>query len=108
MESTSPFKAHAKRAITASENYLNNGHAWQVFAMIPVGIALLVVTGLAGRIIASAVAQDPGSKGAIIVNGIPLSGSGVVVGIIAVGFIGAFLGFALYFVASFIYYWFKT
>ena len=27
---------------------------------------------------------------------------------IAVGFIGAFLGFALYFVASFIYYWFKT
>ena len=61
-----------------------------------------------GRIIASAVAQDTGNRGAVIVNGLPLSGSGVVVGIVAVGFIGAFLGFILYFVCSFIYWWFKT
>lgn len=108
MKSTSPFKAHAKRAVAASENYLNNGHAWQAFAAIPVGIALLLVTGLAGRIIASAVAQDTGNRGAIIINGLPLSGSGVVVGIVAVGFIGAFLGFILYFVCSFTYWWFKT
>ena len=108
MKTTSPLKAHVKRAVAASENYLNNGHAWKVFAAIPVGIALLVVTGLAGRIIASAVAQDTGNRGAIIINGLPLSGSGVVVGIVAVGFIGAFLGFILYFVCSFTYWWFKT
>ena len=71
MKSDSSFKAHAKRAIAASERYINNGHAWKVFAVIPVGIILLVVTGLAGRIISSAVAQDTGNGGAIIVNGLP-------------------------------------